>query len=186
MEKLPTPSINLAKNRGEHLSDRIFAFALTIGRVLVIVTEAIALGAFLFRFGLDRQLVDLHDRIKQEQAIVSLLKNNEATYRNLQDRLSLEKGIDTNSGNSVKIYQDISNMIPSDMAVSSLSFSDTSIRVEGSVQTLISLSSFVTKLKAYSLVQRVSLDKLENKASEGTINISLTIYLKQNANKPLL
>ncbi len=185
MEKVSSPSINLAKNRGEHISDRILRFALTVGRVLVIVTEAVALGAFLFRFGLDRQLVDLHDRIKQEQAIVNLLKSNETVYRNLQDRLLLEKNINTNVSNSAKLYQDIYNMIPSDMALTGLSFSDSNIRIDGGVPTLITLSGLVKKIQAYPSVQRVSLDKLENKSSEGVINVSMTVYMK-TANKPIL
>lgn len=186
MDKLPTPSINLAKNRGEHLSDRIIAFALSIGRVLVILTEAIALGAFLFRFGLDRQLVDLHDRIKQEQSIVDLLKNNESTYRNLQDRLALEKTIDTNTTSDIALYQQIAAMIPSDMALTTLSFSNTSIRIEGSLSSLISLSSLVKKLQANSAVDRVSIDKIENKTTEGTIAVSFSVFLKQAKNKPVL
>src|SRR5581483_5458401 len=163
MEKLPTPSINLAKNRGEKLSDRILAFALSIGRDLVIVTEAVALGAFLFRFGLDRQLVDLHDKIKQEQAIVALLKNNEATYRNLQDRLLVENTLDNASTTSVALYKAIYNMIPSDMSLTSLLLSDTSVTVQGDLSSLISLSDFVKKLKSYPAVESVSIDKIENK-----------------------
>ena len=186
MDKLPTPSINLAKNRGEHLSDRILGFALTIGRVLVIITEAIALGAFLFRFGLDRQLVDLHDRIQQEQAVVGILKKQETTYRNLQDRLLLESNLASNTQVSTKLYQDISNMVPIDMSVTSLYFSDTTIQMQGSIPSLVSLSSFITKLQSDSRVNRVSLDKIENKTSESSIIVSLTIYLKSTVNKPLL
>ena len=186
MEKLPTPSINLAKNRGESVSERIIAFALTIGRVLVIVTETIALGAFLFRFGLDRQLVDLHDRITQEQAIVNLLKDNESTYRNLQDRLTLESNIAAAASKSVTLYQDVFKMIPSDMNLVTISFSDTSIHVEGTVPSLISLSSFVKKLQSDSRISRVSLDKIENKTTEGVIDVVLTIYMSTERTKPLL
>lgn len=186
MEKLPTPSINLAKNRGESVSERVIAFALTIGRVLVIVTETIALGAFLFRFGLDRQLVDLHDRITQEQTIVNLLKNNESAYRNLQDRLTLESNIVAATNKSITLYQDILQMIPSDMNLITVSFSDTSIHVEGTIPSLLSLSDFVKKLQNDSRVNRVSLDKIENKATEGVIDVVLTIYMKPERVKPLL
>lgn len=186
MQKYTAPSINLAKNRGEHLSDRIITFALTIGRVLVIITEAVALGAFLYRFGLDRQLVDLHDRIKQEQAIVDLLKKNESVYRNLQDRLTLEKNIDAGTTTDLKLFTDVIKMIPSDMLLTGISLSNTNIHIEGSIPSLVSLSGLVKSLKAYSLVDRVSLDKLENKTSEGTIAISITVFMKKTAVKPLL
>lgn len=186
MENSVTPGINLAKNRGETLSDRILAFSLTIGRLLIIITETIALGAFLFRFGLDRQLLDLHDRITQEQAIVKLLQKNEFTYRNLQDRLTLENAINSNITTTVNMFEDITNMLPIDMATTLLAFTKTDIRIEGSLTSLTSLSSFVKSLKNYSAVDRVSLDKLEDKTSTGTITVSLTIYLKKTIAKPLL
>src|SRR5579872_3688046 len=161
MEKASAPSINLAKNRGESLSERLLTFALTIGRILVIVTEAIALGAFLFRFGLDRQLVDLHDRITQEQTIVNLLKSNEATYRNLQDRLSLANTLITQEKASESLYQAVLAMIPSDMSLTTISLSDTSISIQGDIPNLVSLSALVNKLKSDSRIDSISLDKIE-------------------------
>lgn len=185
MAKETAPSINLAKNRGEHLSDRILAFALTIGRMLIIVTEAIALGAFLYRFGLDRQLVDLHDKISQEQAIVKLLQKDELIYRNLQNRLSLENQIAANSSTDISIFQTITDMLPSDMTTTLFAITPTDVKIEGTVPSLISLSTFVKKLKSYSAVARISVDKLENKTTEGVISISLSVFLKPNLTKPL-
>ncbi len=186
MEKSTAPSINLAKNRGEHFIDRFFSWALSAGRVLVILTEAIALGAFLFRFGLDRQILDLHDRITQEQAIVKLLKNNETTYRNLQERLSLAKNIDTTTTTQLKTYTDVSTMIPSDMVVQNIFYSINDIHVDGSVGSIISLSSFVKKLKAYPTVEKVSIDRLENKSSTGEYTIGITAFFKVEKQKSLL
>lgn len=186
MEKLPTPSINLAKNRGESVSQRVMTFALTIGRVLVIVTEAIALGAFLFRFGLDRQLVDLHDRITQEQAIVNILKPNEIIYRNLQERLKLSSNlVDLTNGNET-LFQDIIAMLPADMAVTTISLSDTTIHIQGSVSTLVSLSGLIKKLKSDTRIDSVSLDKIENKSAEGVINFVVTVTMKPVKTKLLL
>src|SRR5689334_17423335 len=120
MIKSAVPSINLAKNRGETFTDRLIQFALTIGRGLVVLTEAIALGAFLFRFGLDRQIIDLHDRISQEQAVIKLLKKNEDTYRNLQDRIALAKSIATQARATSKTITDIFSFIPADMQIKAI------------------------------------------------------------------
>lgn len=186
MQKSSVPTINLAKNRGEHFLDRFFSWALSAGRLLVIFTEAIALGAFLFRFGLDRQLLDLHDRINQEQAIVKLLKTNETTYRNLQDRLTLAKNIDQDTTTQLKIFQDFTTMIPSDMVIQSIFYSTTDIHIDGSVGSIVSLSSFVKKLKGYANVAKVSIDKLENKASSGEYTIGITAIFKTTKPKALL
>ena len=185
MENLPTPSINLAKNRGDNLTDRIIAFALTTGRVLVILTETIALGAFLYRFGLDRQLVDLHDRITQETAIVNLLKKNEATYRNLQTRLSLEKTLMTNLSSSTTIYHDLQTMVPTDMSLANLSFTSKTVHYDGTIPSLVELSNFINRLKSYGAVDSVSLDNIQDKTSEGTLQVSITVNLKPNSLQPV-
>lgn len=183
---MSVPSINLAKNRGEHFIDRFFTWALSIGRVLVIFTEAIALGAFLYRFGLDRQILDLHDRITQEEAVVNLLKSNEATYRNVQDRLTLAKNIDTQSAYELKTYQDISNMVPSDMDIQNIYYTTDTMHVDGSVGSIVNLSSFVKKLKAYEGVDKVSIDKLESKSSTGEYSIAATVFFTVSKQKSLL
>ncbi|HXS15112.1 MAG TPA: hypothetical protein VN711_03205 [Candidatus Saccharimonadales bacterium] len=178
MPKSSLPTINLAKNRGEKFVDRFLSWALTGGRALVIVTEAIALGAFLYRFGLDRQLLDLHDKITQEQAIVKLLQNNETTYRNLQDRLSLIATLTKENAQQLKTYQDISSFVPPSMTIVNLSSTDTTISFDGTVSSLVALSSFINKVKTYPSVSSVSLDKLDNKAATGTLTVGITITLK--------
>lgn len=186
MLKTPVPSINLAKNRGEHFVDRFFGWALSIGRVLVIFTEAVALGAFLFRFGLDRQILDLKDKITQEEAVVKLLQSNETSYRNLQDRLLLAKNVDTDAAKQLKFFQDITGMIPSDMDIQNINYTITDVHIDGTVGSLISLSSFVKKLKGYTPVARVSIDKLENKSSTGQYSIGITAFFTVTKPKPLL
>lgn len=186
MQKATAPTINLAKNRGEHFLDSFFAWALSIGRVLIIVTEAIALGAFLYRFGLDRQILDLRDRITQEQAVVDLLKSNETTYRNLQDRLTLANNIDTDTTAQLKSFQDIAAMVPADMDIQNIFYSLTDVHIDGSVGSIVELSTFVRKLKTYATVEKVSIDKLENKSSTGQYTIGVTAVFKITKQKAFL
>lgn len=186
MAKLTGPSINLAKNRGEKFVDRFLKWALTTGRVMIILTEAAALAAFLYRFGLDRQNIALHDQIKQQQAIVDLLKNNEATYRNLQDRLQLAKVLDTDAQQSIKAFQDIVRFIPSDMFLRTLEVSDTTVHIDGDVHSIIELSDLVKKLKSYPGVDSVSVDKIENKGAQGTFSTTITVTFKKKLVKPSL
>jgi len=83
--------INLVKGKHKSFFDRFLAWALSAGRVIIIVTEIIALSAFLYRFSLDREIIDLRDNTKQEQKILELFKEQEKTFRNLQERLSCLK-----------------------------------------------------------------------------------------------
>lgn len=182
MQKTPDNSINLAKNRGESLTDRIIAFALTAGRIVVIGTELIALSAFLYRFTLDQTLVQLHDQITQEKAVVNLLKDNETSFRNLQDRLNLSATLIKQGSMYPKILADVFSYAPPDMNIHTISVSSDGVRIEATMQSVISLSDFVDKLKAYPAIASVSLDRISNQTETSTITVDITALLKQTPN----
>ena len=176
MQKNPA-SINLLKQQ-RSLIDRFIGWALTVGRLLVIITEVVALSAFIYRFSLDRQLIDLHSKITQEQAIVNYLKDNEKTYRNLQDRLSLASTYSTLGVNRYQVFKDIASFAPLGMSFNNLSLYEDRIRVDANVDSVSSLSIFVNAIKNYSKIDSVSIDQIVNKPSSAVININLTATLK--------
>ena len=179
MVKTSTVSINLAKNRGESFVDRFITFALTIGRVLIIVTELIALGAFLYRFTLDQTLVGLHDTITQQEAVVNLLHSNEVLFRNLQDRLSLASTLSQQNNQQPIYLLDVISFAPSDMAIQSIAVANDAIRIQATAQSVDSLTTFVNKLKAYPPITTVSIDRISNQTQTDIITVSITATLKQ-------
>lgn len=178
-------SINLLGNRQGTL-DLIIAWALTIGRVLVILVEIVALGAFLYRFSLDNQLQDLRTKIKQEQAIVIYQKDSENKYRNLQDRLAVVSSFSSSSNKDLKIFQDIVTFAPSGLTFKVIDLSEEKLQIEATVNTVSSLSSFIDNLKAYSPIDTVSLDKIENNTSNATIAVGITATFKKQGGKNAL
>lgn len=171
-------AINLFKGREKSFTEKFINWALTIGRVVVIVTEGIALLAFLYRFSLDRQLIDLHEKIKQKETIVKLLKNNEDRYRNLQERLLLISNLGKKSASTSKTFIDINNLVPPDVILNNFSFSTDSLKIDLSTQSVASLLTLINSLKSYPLVNTVSLDRIENRTSNGTILVGITTTFK--------
>lgn len=178
--------INLLKPKHKSLVDRFVDWALTVGRLLVILTEIVALSAFVYRFSLDRQLIDLHSKIKQEQAVITFLKEGEDSYRNLQDRLALAKTSSSQGKDKVKIFNDVLSLIPSGLSFTSFSVSEDRIKIDADVASVSSLSSFIESLKEYDRIETISLDKIENRPSQGVIRVSITAVFEskgENANK---
>ncbi len=66
---------------------RLLKWALTVGRYIVIITELIVILAFLSRFKFDRDLTDLNEKVKQQQAIVQSSAQFEQKFRFLQKQL---------------------------------------------------------------------------------------------------
>lgn len=172
-------SINLATKRKPHFEEIFFSWAIGIGRALIILTETIALGAFLYRFSLDENLSTMHDKIAQDSNIVQFFSHNENTYRNLHSRLSLASNILTSQNTISKLYQDTINILPSNITIRTLTFSQDSMKIDITTQSLNSLSNFIQNIKEYPLVSGVSIDTLENKTANAIINTSISVQFKK-------
>ena len=171
------PSINLVKKKIDYV-DEFIKWALSIGRLVVILTEAIALITFIYRFSLDRQLIDLHSKILQEQAIVESLSDQEAIYRNLQDRLALASEVSDQSQKRVKVFSDIQNNIPQGATFNNLSVFERGARINVAYRSVSEVSGFVDYLKNYESIESVSIDKIENKSSSASILVGITVLFK--------
>ena len=160
MQKNHHPSINLLGNRQGSIFEKFIDWALTIGRLVVILTEVIALSAFVYRFTLDRQLIDLHSKIKQKTAIVGYLKDREEIYRNLQDRLSVASTFSDSGEKKIKTFNDIIELSVGGMTFNELVLTENHVKIDANFQYISSLTSFVNSLKNYSAIGNVSIEKI--------------------------
>lgn len=178
-----SPSINLFKGQEKSFIEKLIAWVLSFGRIIVIVTEAVALTAFLYRFSLDRQLIDLHERIKQKETIVKLLQKDEDTYRNLQDRIKLAATLGKKSNVLIKIFQEVMSFTPPDLAFNNVSLTPKNLSVDANFSSIQSLAAFVNSLRKHASVGSVSIDKIENKTSRAIISVGITATFKNNYDK---
>lgn len=172
------PSINLVKKEKKDFLDTFLHWALTIGRVVVMLTEIIALSTFLYRFSLDRELIDLKDKIKQKQVIVNLLKENEIKYRDLQQRLNAASQLSDKGIKITKLFTDFVSFNQLGLNIDSITFSEKNVKINANATSLQTLSSFIANLKNHPRVNSVSLDKIENKISSAIIGVAITVTLK--------
>lgn len=179
MAKNQSSSINLYKGKDKSIVEKFIDWALTLGRVVVILTEAIALLAFLYRFSLDRQLIDLHEQIKRKERIVNQLQKEEEKFRNLQDRITIAGALNEKSASFGKTFSDIMQLSPRDTSITSIHFSTNNVRFEARFQSLSGLTQFINELKKYPGIKTVSLDRIENKTSSAIIGIGVSATFKQ-------
>lgn len=179
MEK-KSASINLIGKSGGGVIDTFITWALNICRLIVILTEVIALSAFLYRFSLDSQLIDLHAKINQEQNTVTYYKSIEDTYRNVQKRIALAKNLSQQSDIKNRTMHDILNAITtSKLIANTFSLSDTVVKIDANVQSAVALNAFITSLKNNKHVTGVNIDSIQNKAESATILVSITVTIDQ-------
>lgn len=175
-------SINLIKTKVNVL-DEILKWVLTVGRLLVIITELVAFTAFIYRFSLDRKLIDLHEKINQEQAIVSSLKDREELYRNLQERIATVSTITAFGSRNVKIFNDVAKLTPPGISFNSFDVDNSKIAIDSNVQSISSLSNFISQLREYPEVSSVSITRIDNQSQTSGINVIISVKLKEGTSQ---
>lgn len=177
--------INLLPGHENTVLTQFLNWALTVGRLLIILVETLALGTFLYRFSLDMQIQDLNDKIKNQRVIAINFKTLEAKFGNLQTRLELLKKINAVAENNPKMLIDIIEMGKGYITFKNISISANIIQIEAQATTVASLKTFVNAIKKYPQVESVSINKVEDKISGGEIIISINANLKQSDYKNL-
>ncbi len=172
-----SPSINLVKNKQIPFIDRFMNWALTVGRLIVIFTEIVAVAAFIYRFSLDEKLVELHSNIKQKQTLISLLSRDENKYRNLQTRLALASSSSEKNDRTNKILRDIIYLIPQGAKINDLTLNKDRININVNITSVSSLTNLTNSLKNYPEIKSINVDNIENKPSIGLL-VSLIAMLK--------
>lgn len=70
---------------------RVIVWLTTVGRIVIVFTELIVIGAFLSRFWLDRRNSDLSEVLRQQKAIVESTGSFQKEFSFLQKRLKTIK-----------------------------------------------------------------------------------------------
>lgn len=177
MNEQPT-NINLLKKQGNSTLDTIIHFAITSGRFLVLLTETIALSAFLYRFTLDRQIIDTRDEIKANQAIVEQYQPLETDYRALQSKIKEAGTLHTEASLMPSLFTDLVTKGNGTVTFISLLVSTDLIKIEADTRSVSDLNTFITALRSDPKIEDVSIDKIENRTASALISVAITAHLK--------
>lgn len=170
--------INLLPHQEPPLMERFFSWILTFGRFIIIGVELVVLLAFLSRFKLDRDLVDLHDKIKQEELIVKSLSSVEIKSVNFQKRLSEISSLNKDSQNTVDILLGIPALVPNTVFLDDLSIRENHLKIEARTSSGVGTSAFLQRLHNNPRLGDLSLDRItRDETLGGQIKFTITANL---------
>lgn len=172
-----TSQIDLIKGK-ESLTDEILKWALSFGRLLIILVEIVAFSAFIYRFVLDRQIIDLNDKIEDEQAIIESSKTQETTYRNLHERLATVKKVTATGNRAPKIVREVIEKTPSEVTYNSIAITDSKLDLDVNVNSFPALTAYTKMLKEYPEISSVTITGIDNSSGGSFIKVTLTAGLK--------
>lgn len=168
-------TINLLRQHDQSLFDSVFSWALSVGRLLIIITQFIALGAFLFRFVLDRQIIDLNDKITDKQNVVRVLEKDEKIYRSLQARLVIIAKYQEEAGNKEKLMTRIVDAAKGKMEFTSLIVDAEGASIEGNTTSVRLLQSLINEYRSMPGVTGVSINTIETISDTNRVKAGIAL-----------
>lgn len=181
-KKVASLAINLLPGREPAFSATFLNWVLSAGRYIIIGTEIIVLVAFLSRFKLDRDLIDLNDHVEEKQKILRSLSPVEERVTQLQKRLSEIKKIDEGQGSGILALPHIATLTPSEITYSNISVAGDKITILGNALETADISRFVASLKTSPLFKKetVSLEKIEHgKTQEEALSFTISAIIEE-------
>lgn len=170
-------SINLVRKTEREWIDRFLEWALGPGKLIVYVTFFIVLSALIYRVFLDRQIIDLHEKIDQKKAFLASLQQNEAKFRSLQEKIQTVAIITKNVDKQVTVFTSVFDNVRTDITFGPIAISDDSMSFTTTVNSVSILTEFIQQLKTNSNIKKISLNKVENQLSQGKIVTNFTLEL---------
>ncbi len=161
---------------------KFFTWLLGVGRWIVIATELVVILAFLSRFKLDRDLGELHETIRNQQAIIASSTAFEQDFRSVQTRLSTATKLLENPLEPNEIITSLASVTPPDLALESVSLEKTSLAIEGVALSEGGLHNFAAGLANLPTLTNITFPKV-TKTPEKQIQFTVTADLKPQGEK---
>ena len=116
---------NLLKAQAEPPSvwSKVYDWVLGTARIIIIVVEVVVLVAFVIRVIIDLQAKDLDNKITQSEAVLNVLRTNEAEFRTIQGKTSSYTKIWNGTPDYTDIIKSINASLPINTSIKDLNIS---------------------------------------------------------------
>lgn len=157
---------------------QVLHWALSVGRYVVVFTELIVIGAFLYRFGLDRKLTELNASIKTKQEIINSFGDLEASFRLVQSQLETVKKV-SGEPKSLRSLQTLSQIMPTDAVLTNVIINAEEIVIEGFVASQTGLATLLNQAQNLPEFTDVILENVQSSTDEkNSIDFKLVLNFK--------
>lgn len=138
---------------------RFLKWGLTTGRYIIIVTELVVIIAFLSRFKLDRDLIDLSETIEGQKSILEASTSIENRFIQTQSRLNKAGNILANQPHPSGIFTDLLSQTVEGIYFNNLNLDTdkSTIQIQAEAVSESAFGEFVRTLKASRKWQGISL-----------------------------
>lgn len=173
-------SINLLPKDSFEFSTvgKTLKWVITVGRVLVVLTEFVVLLAFASRFYFDRKLSDLGDVLIQKEAQITAYSAVETKMRKV---LAKQQPVETfqkeGLGFAAKVDR-LTQITPTGTVLDSLSLDKNGLSIVGKALSEYGFAQFISGIKKMPGVAMISLGDTSFDQTTGGVKFSIQINFK--------
>lgn len=171
--------INLLIHKGEQvkLYVKLIRWLLSSGRFIVVLVELVVIGAFVMRYKLDADLIDLQEKINDQIPYIKSLQEDEIQIRKLQFQLSTIKQTRNDSQIYAFALTELATKTPKNIKLNSVAFDQTqsfpkvTMLITGQTPSNLELSAFIKALQKDEAFTDIN---LTNISFEGQTTFTIT------------
>lgn len=145
----------------------ILEWALVFGKWSVILTQLVVMGAFLWRFTLDRNLTDLRKSIAKDVAVIKSYEQIERDYVLAQKQIEQAKTAIDSQEQILKVIETVAQSTPSEIWYDRISLNSNSLNLTAYAGSLPGFGQYLTAIQSNPLFSSVRIGKLETSTVKG-------------------
>lgn len=154
-------SINLSGKPKDSTTSVFYKWAIQTGRVIIIITELVALSALFYRFIIDRQIADLNDQIDRQVMYVRNQESSEKEFRAVQEKLATIKLIKTDTDAKIEVMNKVLDTANTGVfSTNNLNVNKNIISLDGVSSSIFPINNFVDELKTHPYITSISIDEI--------------------------
>jgi len=156
----------------------ILEWLLVFGKWTVILTQLVVMGAFLYRFTLDRTLTDLRKSIAKDVAVIKSYEQVERDYILAQKQINSAKSTLSSQALLINTLTDIERITTSEIWYDRISLSPTTLTLAAYSASLPAFGQYLKTVQSDPLFKSVSVGKIESSTANGAqLQFDLTTTL---------
>ncbi len=157
-------------------------WSLTIGRIMVVLTEFVVILAFSSRFWFDKKLNDLKESNNIKQHLVQSYIDTEQKMREV---LSRQEAVENFLSNRLEVAQGLSqlrSLFPSSTVLDEINFLQNQVNIIGFTGSEYGLAQTILAMKSYKNADWVEVKKVEFNQKKGGIEFEINTQIKTAEN----
>ncbi len=159
--------------------DRIIYFSLHYLRYILVVTQIVVIGVFLYKFQVDQKIVDLTEAVQQKKEIINVSTPLVKEVKAIDFSINQIKQVTDQQDDYIIMLQYFLSQFPSDFFLKKLEIKNNSITFSGTTANVLTLKAYFMHLQKEKKFKQISLKDI-TKAENG---LDFSFELKEFAPK---